>query len=536
MSNLLRVEKLNAALGAGEENLAIIKAAIEKSIDEKYDGILLPAGEYEVYNQRAVDMFKDMLCGEISPLDYDRLYSGELRNVMFELDNLNNYSFVGQNTVFKFNGLLAPFNVVNCDNITFKGFTVDWIDVPYFTADVVGKEGNVIEIVPHSNWNIVGGEPVVSIQNVDMKTGAQGGMSLFSDISDIKLENGKYTFTCLEPEQITVGESLVLRYIYNFAPAIHLFRSKNVSFEEISLKANPGMGIIGQKVYNVNLKKLVVKPAEGRVMSTNTDATHFINCSGTIHFDDCYFEGMGDDATNVHGFYHIIQDVVGNRVYTKQTQPSQDGIPVVFEKGQDIKFVTISTLQPYLTTEILDAGFDSERQLDYIIVSDDIAKKVVVGDCAASGTEIAKLIFENSVVKNIRGRGTLVQTRDSVIRNNHFEGCTGEGVHICTETGWWEAIATRNIEVSNNKFLNCGFGSTMYCDAVAVVISTNAPTQTVGVHQGIKIVNNEIIGYNMPIMVTCAKDVQITGNTFNCTKECFVRDSENVVIENNKNI
>ena len=41
-------------------------------------------------------------------------------------------------------------------------------------------------------------------------------------------------------------------------------------------------------------------------MSTNTDATHFTSCKGMLRIEDSEFEGHGDDATNVHAYYHSL--------------------------------------------------------------------------------------------------------------------------------------------------------------------------------------------------------------------------------------
>ncbi len=41
--------------------------------------------------------------------------------------------------------------------------------------------------------------------------------------------------------------------------------------------------------------------------STNTDATHFASCRGTVVIEESMFRGLGDDATNVHGYYHDIE-------------------------------------------------------------------------------------------------------------------------------------------------------------------------------------------------------------------------------------
>lgn len=536
MDNLYIINNLDTASGSGEKNLSAIREAVNYALSNGYDGIKLPFGEYEVYNDKGVENYVDLMTGKLSPYDYVKFADKEVKNTAFELKGIENFTFAGDDTVLKFNGLIAPFDISFCKKILLKRITIDWIDVPYFTADVISKNKNKIFIQPHSSFIINGGEPIVSIQDIDMKSGAQGGMSLFENISNVKNEDGIFSFTCDEPDKVQVGKSLILRYIYNFAPAIHIYRSENITFEDITLKAAPGMGIIGQKVHNLNLYRLTVKPAAGRVMSTNTDATHFINCSGTININTCYFEGMGDDATNVHGFYHIIRKIEGNRVYTEQTQNSQDGIDVTFDAGTQVELVSSKTLKPYRSAKVVSNGLDSDSGLYFVELSREDAEAAVIGDCMASATEVAALNFENCIARNLRGRGILVQTRNASIKCNLFEGCTGEGIHICTETGWWESISTKNIEISENRFINCGFGTTKYCDAVAVVASTNAPEQVAGVHSNITISGNEIIGKNRPFLITCADGVRINENKIACDEETVIENSINVDIKDNQTV
>ena len=155
----------------------------------------------------------------------------------------------------------------------------------------------------------------------------------------------------------------------------------------------------------------------------------------------------------------------------------------------------------------------------FIELSPDDIKHIKIGEYISSATEIAALNFENCVVKNLRGRGMLIQTRNVKVRNNLFDSCTGEAIHICTEAGWYESGSTENIEIYENRFINCGFGKTKYCDAVAVVTSTDAPIQTPGVHKDIKIFGNEVIGKNKPFLITCANEVEIINNKIACTNK-----------------
>lgn len=241
---------------------------------------------------------------------------------------------------------------------------------------------------------------------------------------------------------------------------------------------------------------------------------------------------MGDDAINVHGFYLRIKKAEGRKIWFALEQCCQDGVNYYPDAGQMIEFISARSLQPYGEARIQSVEFDDETRSGVLCCEREIEEIAREGELIANQTEIARLTFERCVVRNIRGRAALVQTRGVLIDHCLFEGCTG-GVHICTETGWWESIATRDITISNNRFLHCGYGKTSYCDAVAVVSSTNAPEQTVGLHKNIKILCNQIVGSVTPVLITCAEDVLLKGNTIACPQGIEVRTSRNVLIEDN---
>lgn len=127
---------------------------------------------------------------------------------------------------------------------------------------------------------------------------------MFSDVENLTAVAGQ-TVLVRGPEtgDIAAGSRLILRHIYSFAPVFHLLNCADVSFENVTICAGAGMGVIAHGCSDLTFDSLRVIPSAGRLMSVNCDATHFIGCSGEIVFRDCEFEAMGDDAANVHGFY-----------------------------------------------------------------------------------------------------------------------------------------------------------------------------------------------------------------------------------------
>lgn len=147
---------------------------------------------------------------------------------------------------------------------------------------------------------------------------------------------------------------------FHFRPAILLLRSTNTLLEGVTIHSQPGMGIVGFDSRDVTIRRLSVVPADGYDFSTNTDATHFACCEGTISFDGCLFRGQGDDATNVHGYYHDIAAVKGDTVSLELRAPTFTHAQVadVPRVGDRMEIVRISTLEPVGETEVVEVFYN----------------------------------------------------------------------------------------------------------------------------------------------------------------------------------
>ena len=530
--NFCIVDCLSEKSGDGDRNFHIIGNSLKFCKTNNLPGIKFTNGVFPVFNKRAIELQKKLMFGEVSPTD--NLYWNNHKNVLFDFSGRDGFSVIGNGTVFMAAGLMGIFDFTNVKNLTIEGIKVDWIEPLFFNAKVEGIINKRITVRALSKTSFIGGEPIVSFQNYDIITGRQRGMCVFCGISNLqKEENGLISFTSEDTEGLTVGDGIIARYIYNFAPVIHFYCCENINIENVTVNTSAGMGVIAHKCKNLNFRNYKDMPANGRIMSTITDATHFISCCGSINFDNCYFEGMGDDAVNVHGFYLTIKEIIGkDTVIAVQSADSQDGIIDMPDEMNHVEFIDGRTLSPFKKGVIKNVCLNGNNNEITISFFEELSEGVSIGTLIGNTDKTAKLFFKNSKVNNIRGRALLVQTRGAEIRNNLFENCTGQAIHIDTANGWMESIGTRDITILENKFIDCGFGITKYCDAVGVVVETEAEQPTPGVHRDIAILDNYVQGENVGIKIMCANDVKISGNTFSgCRGKYEISFSENVWIE-----
>lgn len=500
------LSQLSESPGNAAGNLALIRKAVEKANREKTGHLVFPPGVYEVGDEKSREHMERLMSGEHHPYTPFEDY-----NVAMNFSGVEGLVVDGQGCTLMFFGLIQPFEIFECGNVVIKNIVIDW-KRPLFSEGVVRLVKNTlldIDIFPE--FPVHGGEPVVSFQNLSLDTGRLSGVSQFSNITNCELV-APQTVRIHSPQSkyVTTGDIITIRHIYTYRHGIHLNYSNNIRIQDVTIHALPGMGIFGTRSRDITIKRYTVRPSGRRIMSDNVDAIHLVSCSGTVTVDNCYFQGMGDDAFNMHGRYYTIGEVLDDRTVLLIEQNEQ----MYPNAGDTIEFVRKNTLYSYAEAVIRYVTVDKDTGETVIVLDRPLPDGFDTTDCIANLAHHAKLRFTNNTVRDIRGRALLVQTRDALIENNMFEHLTGQGVHVDTAFPTWnESVGTRNIVIRGNTFLDCGFGFTNYCSATGILVETECEEPRIGVHRNLTIENNLIIGHKKPALyLSCLDGAVVRGN------------------------
>jgi hypothetical protein len=125
------------------------------------------------------------------------------------------------------------------------------------------------------------------------------------------------------PSQLPVAVGDTVTIANGYAHAIVVDGSTATSFIDLKLLASPGMGILENGgAGSMLLQKVSVVPgprpkgaATDRLISTNSDGSHFITVEQGPTIEDCSFANTSDDAVNVHGFYYYVVEKPAPRRY-----------------------------------------------------------------------------------------------------------------------------------------------------------------------------------------------------------------------------
>ena len=546
----------------------IIKNRIEKVKNLQSSGEIISL-EKGVYHFHTEGCFEKELY--ISNHDQDNP-----KKVGFYLENLKNVTIDGNGSEFIFHGTMIPFVLKNCENVTLKNFSVDFALPHLRQLQIleVDKVNNVTiaEIYPKGNYRIENdklitlgedyqGQPHVAMAfRADKKLTYQRGDVDFTPKKVSEISPNIFKIEGWQQNPFTeIGERFALRTYHRPTPGIVIDYCKNTHIENVKVHYAWGMGLLAQLSDNITLDRFAVclKEGDNRYFTTQADATHFSACKGIIRSENGLYEGMADDAINVHGTYlKIIEKVNHNTIKAQYMHPQAWGF-LWGEVDDEVQFIAANTMElvdnkiyKIKSIKAVDKPTEFGAKVFEIVLNDNIPQEI--GESKAFSIEnltwTPEVIFKNNIVRNNRARGALFSTPKRVVcEDNLFDHTHGTAILLCGDSnGWYETGACRDVIIRNNKFINALTANYQFTNAIISIYPEipNLKDQIKYFHSGIVIENNLFQTFDEPILYAKSVDNLIFRNNkivrsndfkpfhWNNHKFLFER-VKNVSIENN---
>lgn len=274
-------------------------------------------------------------------------------------------------------------------------------------------------------------------------------------------------------------------------------------------------------------------------MSATADATHFNNCRGTVTLEDCLFEGMGDDATNIHSMYMVVTERVDARTVRLARGRHPHRMQAIPRPGDRLEFGGgDNPLVPYVTAVVETATPNPEAGVATIRFTEPLPVRTATEDVVgnASTCPVARIL--RCTVRRNRARGMLIQTRGVLLEDCVFEDVSGAALHICADANyWWEGLGVRDVTIRGNRFSRCHFGAARRAAVIDIFAEVGRNLAGPGVHRSILIENNIVEDSDgAAVHVGSAEGVVIRGNTFSHPVDAAIllRNCRNVEIADNK--
>lgn len=455
------------------------------------------------------------------------------RGTLFPVGNVSGLTIDGQGAELMMSGKAAIFFFEECQNLVVKGLTVDWERPPFSQGTVIASTPESFDIQIEDNFPVEGGEPVGAFMSYDPATRLPGGANLdvYNGVERTELISPQVLRVYLNRRiPVPVGALLVLRHEVYGANVFRFDRCSDVSVNDVTVYAGPGMALTARISTNISLKhfNVLVRPDSGRLMSTTADATHFSGCKGTVSLEDCTFECMGDDGVNIKsGIYLMVRQRLDDRTVLCQHNLKMPDLP---DEGDVMEMSHMDTLLPFASGKVKTAEIDlGPENVHRISFAQDLPAELREGDVLGNASRVAALRMRGCTVGANRSRGVLCQTRDAVIENCTFHKCRSAGVLVLTETTYFhESIGTRNVTVRGNLIENCNLSPTRTEGALAALawLPGNAYPPKPGVHRDVLFEHNRIINTaNSAIFAVGVDGLTIRGNTIE--KACELPTREN---------
>lgn len=414
------------------------------------------------------------------------------RPVSIYLKGKKNIVIDGNGAEIKIHGIMTPFLFDRCENITLKNIKFDYARPTMSEFDILERRGDgtyLLRILPESLFEIEGnnliwrgekGKNGRALWKTHYRDPLNIAMYRSSETKHVKMmgnENG-LKFPCIpEFKKIErVGESELIVSLKNedaYFPVGCRIQTrktirdqiggcftlcKNVRFENTSIYAMHGLGILAQYCDGVIYDRITITPRNGRTIASNADFFQMSGCSGRVIIQNCVLEGGHDDFINIHGTHLKIVEKSGKKIKVRFCNPRSRGFQAFFE-DDEIDFIDSRTLLPYKSATVEKAKKINDTDIELQINGDCSAR---VGDCVENATRMPSVVIKNNSFGPSMGRGILCTTRKNVlITGNIFYKLSGS--ILCIEDDcnfWYESGFIGKLTFQKNTVIDCGYGTT----------------------------------------------------------------------------
>jgi len=323
------------------------------------------------------------------------------------------------------------------------------------------------------------------------------------------------------------GDRITFRHNNRNHVAFFLHKSKDILLENVTVHHACAMGVVGQRTENITLDRFRMEPraGTGRISTAVADATHFSGCKGRIIVRNSHFEGMMDDAINVHGTSLRISAVENPRTITARFMHDQSKGFEIAEPGDEIRLIDNEMLLP------LGDGFHtvvSVTPLDVhqvrIVFANDLPAALKPGHAIENVTWTPEVHFVKNEVVNNRARGMLFNTPRTCVVEHNLVRTSGSAVLVAGDAnGWFESGAVGEFGptiIRDNVFEDCLTNMFQFCRALISIdpeIRRLDPGRCY--HRDIRIENNTFRVFDAPLVFArSVHGLTIEGNTIERTK------------------
>lgn len=463
------------------------------------------------------------------------------KQVGIVLEDMKHLTVDGQGSEFIFHGRMLPLSMLRSEHCTLMNFSIDFENPHISQIKVVqnDEDGITFEVAPWVDYRITKdslfetyGDGWAARQSIGIAF-EEKTKRLVYNTSDLAFSTKGVTEVAprrmyaprWKDARLIPGTVVAMRTWFRPTPGIFLSHNTNTTVKNVKVHYAEGMGLLAQLCNNITLDGFGVclrGADDPRYFTTQADATHFSGCKGKITSINGLYEGMMDDAINVHGTYLKVVKRIDNRTLVGRYMHDQAWGFEWGNTGDSVQFVRSVTMELEGKVNRIASirPNDGKPMLGvrefYITFEEDITPDI--NEKSGFGIEnltwTPEVVFAGNVIRNNRARGSLFSTpKRTIVENNFFDHTSGTAILLCGDcNGWFETGACRNVIIRNNRFVNALTNMFQFTNAV-ISIYPEIPDLKAqqkyfhgGPDGGIVIENNEFDTFDAPILYAKSVD------------------------------
>ena len=518
----------NSQGDSGPALRAILRSTGAQSLGGATNTIDIPKGEYHFYPAGAL------------PLSYyvSNHDQQDFQSVGIPIVGQKKLTINGNGSTFIFHGAMQPILVMDSEDVQINDITIQH-DHPYY------NEGKIVDIsdgcttlqyAPQFRWMVKDGIYYLMGDGTARKAGVvlafreNGQMVPTGNNGDIV-----WTHSCeqIAPDKVRfhqdasaaglqVGDILVQRHYGRPHPAMVLYRADRTVLNEVVFRDSQGMALVAQRCRDITINGGGCICAPGRVYTVSADATHFSNCAGTIEVRNALYEGMMDDAINVHATCPAIEKIISPTEFLARFMHSQAYGFEIAAPGEKLQFIRGQTLEnTEETCEVKEVQVISPKHI-LVKLKQPMPEGIGEGDAVENADWHPQVIFRNNTVRHNRARGALFTTPHPVlVEGNHFDHSSGSAILLAGDAqGWYESGRCLDVCIRNNTFEHNLTALYQFTHAVISLCPEvrELDKQQTRYHHNVRIEDNTFITHRVPLLyAVSASDVSFRNNKITYT-------------------
>lgn len=454
-----------------KDDISTFAAAMEYLKSHPETELIIEPGVYTLTDELALAAQKSVMSGEWGQNPQKIMFNPKYRySKGISVSAQKGSRIIAYGVTLTVNGFMEPVSITDCEDIEICGLTIDHIRKPYSkgTLETVSAPDNddICECMVRLDDSCpIEPETPLNLRHVFYDTARD--RIIFAKVKRANYVDPLHIRLLVRfDHNISAGTEYYTIHTYHSRPAILIERSKNIRLTDITIHSQPGMGIVGNRSENITLSGVSVVPSAGHHWSTNTDATHFTSIKGTLRYENCRFEGQGDDAANIHTYYQDIIEKESPLVCTIR-EKTPDGTHAQSldypDSGDILELTERDTLRTVDSFRVVES-FPMPEKWSCRIKLDHPLPDNTDGLLLSDITRLPRLEMIGCTAEKHFARGFLIKSRDVLIEDNTFRDIPLAGIEIAAETHWYEGVSPAHVVIRRNRIANCGCGIMIKAD------------------------------------------------------------------------